>query len=216
VLASISTASSPPCARSQPVFQASCFSPAPRRPFCQALLHPGPCRPQAGTAIVWATGRPTDSNPAAVNLYAFAATPSRGTLPLLYSSPAGSWGNTGGNANIMPLVANGYIFVAGNQQLTIFGLGGHPFVARAGAAARLLMKSPGFSNSTDRCSRSELAPVKIARVDDSEALRRKQIGVLVPGYARSKEPMIRPARCVRRPSRVQRIRPRFGRWIADD
>ena len=39
---------------------------------------------QAGTAIIWATGRPTDPNtPAAVNLYAFAATPSSGTLPLL-------------------------------------------------------------------------------------------------------------------------------------
>jgi hypothetical protein len=38
-----------------------------------------------------------------------------------------------------------------------------------------------------------------------------------PGMpTRSKEPMIRPARCMRRPSREQRIRPRFGRWIADD
>ncbi|PZR84519.1 MAG: hypothetical protein DLM68_12640 [Hyphomicrobiales bacterium] len=60
---------------------------------------------QAGTAIIWATGRPTDSNPAAVNLYAFAETPSGGTLPLLFSSQAGSWPNTGGNANIVPLVA---------------------------------------------------------------------------------------------------------------
>ena len=91
---------------------------------------------QAGTAILWATGRPTNSDPATVNLYAFSATPSSGTLPLLFSSPAGSWPNTGGNANIVPVVANGHVFVASNQQLTIFGLGGHPFVARAAAAAQ--------------------------------------------------------------------------------
>jgi len=146
---------------------------------------------QAGTAIIWATGRPTDPNPAAVNLYAFAATPSSGTLPLLFSSPAKSWGNTGGNANIVPLVANGHVFVASNRQLTIFGLGGHPFGVRAAAAAqpaalntdKLLHEITGVLEHVD-------GPVltlrtrsgKIARVDDSEALRREQIGVLVPGY----------------------------------
>jgi hypothetical protein len=35
-----------------------------------------------------------------------------------------------------PLVANGHVFVASNQQLTIFDLGGHPFVPCAAAAAR--------------------------------------------------------------------------------
>jgi hypothetical protein len=146
---------------------------------------------QAGTAILWATGRPTDPNPAAVNLYAFAATPSSGTLPLLFSSPAGSWGNTGGNANIVPLVANGHVFVASNQQLTIFGLGGHPFVARAAAAAQAAaLNTPKPPHEITGVLEHVDGPVltlrtragKIARVDDSEALRRKQIGVLVPGY----------------------------------
>ena len=94
---------------------------------------------QAGTAIIWATGRPTGTgpNPATVNLYAFAATPSSGTLPLLFSSPAGSWPfYATSNANIVPVVANGRVFVASYQQLTIFGLGGHPFVARAQDAAK--------------------------------------------------------------------------------
>jgi hypothetical protein len=147
---------------------------------------------QAGTAILWAIGRPTDSNPATVNLYAFTATPSSGTLPLLFSSPAGSWPNTGGGANLVPVVANGRVFVASNQQLTIFGLGGHPFVARAAAAAKpaaLNTHQPpheitGILEHID-------GPVltlrtrtgTIARVDDSDALRRKQIGVLVPGNA---------------------------------
>jgi hypothetical protein len=147
---------------------------------------------QAGTAIIWATGRPTDSNPAAVNLYAFAARPSSGTLPLLFSSPAGSWSTTGGNANIVPLVANGHVFVASNHQLTIFGLGGHPFVARAGAAAQpAALNTPKPPHEVTGVLEHVDGPVltlrtragKIARVDDSEALRRKQIGVLVPGYA---------------------------------
>jgi hypothetical protein len=149
-------------------------------------------RTRAGTAIIWATGKPVDSNSATVNLYAFAATPSSGTLPSLYSSPAGSWPNVTGNANIVPVVANGRVFVASNQQLTIFGLGGHPFVARAAASAQpaaLNTHMPpheitGVLEHVD-------GPVltlrtragKIARVDDSEALRRKQTGVLMPGYA---------------------------------
>jgi hypothetical protein len=147
---------------------------------------------QAGTAIIWATGRPTDINPATVNLYAFAATPSSGTLPLLFSSPAGSWPYTGGNANIVPVVANRRVFVASYRQLTIFGLGGHPFVAPALAVA----ESAALSTHKPRHQITGIlehadGPVltlrtragKIARVDDSESLRRKQIGVLVTGYA---------------------------------
>ena len=115
------------------------------------------------------------------------------------------------NANIVPVVANGKVYVASNKQLTIFGLGGHAFDAPAAAAAQpaarntqsLRMQSPGFSNMpADRCSRSGPAPATIARVDDSEALRREQIGVLVPGQCLHgpRNPIIRTARCMRRPS----------------
>jgi outer membrane protein assembly factor BamB len=153
---------------------------------------------QAGTAIIWATGRPTDADPAALNLYAFAATPSSGTLPLLFSSQAGSWPNVGGDANIVPVVANGRVFVASNKQLTIFGLGGHPFVALAAAAGRPTALTPLTAlNShmpphaiTGVLEHAE-GPVltlrtrtgTIARVDDSEALRKEQTAVLVPGNA---------------------------------
>jgi hypothetical protein len=74
---------------------------------------------QAGTAIVWAVGRPVDQNPAYVNLYAF--DPISGVQ--LYSAVAGSWFNVGGNSNIVPVVANGYVYVATDQALAIFGLG---------------------------------------------------------------------------------------------
>ncbi len=104
----------------------------------------------AGTTVIWATSRPVESNPAAVNLYAFSAAPSGGTLPLLYTSRAGSWPNTGANANIVPVVANGKVYVASNKQLTIFGLGGHLFGASAAAAAGPAASLPqDFSASSD-------------------------------------------------------------------
>ena len=75
----------------------------------------------AGSAIIWAVGRPTNNNPAFVNLFAYAATVSGGTYTQLFSSPAGTWPHTGGNANIVPVVANGKVYVAAYKALTIFG-----------------------------------------------------------------------------------------------
>jgi len=71
---------------------------------------------QAGTAVVWAVSRPTDTNPANVLLYAFNAA----SGALLYSAIAGTWPSPG-NANIVPIVANGEVLVASNKQLAIFG-----------------------------------------------------------------------------------------------
>ena len=80
----------------------------------------------ANTAIIWAVGRAACDTPAClsyhVTLYAFNGTPSGGSLPLLWSGAAGSWPNIGGNANIVPTVANGHVYVASNKELQIFGL----------------------------------------------------------------------------------------------
>jgi hypothetical protein len=147
---------------------------------------------QAGTAIIWATGRPTTVSPAAVNLYAFAATPSRGTLPLLFSSQAGAWGNVTADADIVPVVANGRVFVASNQELTIFGLGGGPFGTRAETAAKpAALNAHAPPHAITGVLEHADGPVltlrtragTLARVDDSDALRTKQIGVLVQGNA---------------------------------
>jgi hypothetical protein len=77
---------------------------------------------QVGSAIIWAVGRPTSATTPNLTLYAFNATPSSGTFPLLYSGVAGTWATLGANANIMPVVANGRVYVASYQTLTIFGL----------------------------------------------------------------------------------------------
>jgi hypothetical protein len=78
-----------------------------------------------GTAIIWAVGRPTDSNPAQVSLYAINAD----TGQRLFTAVAGQWPNTNSNSNIVPVVANGRVYVASNQTVTIFGLGGSSDVA---------------------------------------------------------------------------------------
>jgi hypothetical protein len=87
----------------------------------------------AGSAIIWAVGRPTGTgaNPNAILLYAFAGPPgSSEALTPLYTGIAGSWPNTQGNANIVPVVSDGKVYVASayldssgatRGQLNIFG-----------------------------------------------------------------------------------------------
>jgi hypothetical protein len=66
---------------------------------------------QPNTAIIWAIGRPTGTDNQ-ITLYAFNGTASGSALPLLWSGAAGTWPNLGGNANLVPTVANGRVYVA--------------------------------------------------------------------------------------------------------
>jgi hypothetical protein len=59
-----------------------------------------------------------------VTIYDFHGTASGGSLPQLWSGPAGSWPNLGGNANLVATVAKGRVYVASFGQLQIFGLTG--------------------------------------------------------------------------------------------
>jgi len=85
---------------------------------------------QDGTALIWAVSRPLDASPAIVSLFAFDAR----SGSLVFSAPAGTWLGQG-NANIVPVVANGQVYVGSSMQLAIFGLGSSglqvPVVARA-------------------------------------------------------------------------------------
>jgi hypothetical protein len=77
------------------------------------------------SSVIWAVGRPVVGSPS-VTLYAFDATPVDGTLPLLGQYTAGTWTEPS-NANIVPVVSNGKVYVAsgggvGAGTLTIFGL----------------------------------------------------------------------------------------------
>jgi hypothetical protein len=93
----------------------------------------------AHSQIIWAVSRPTTfNNGAAVMLYAF--DPSNiqsGNSTLLFSGAAGTWPNGDGNANLVPVVAKGHVFVASYKQLAIFGLSGAKVKAGSGFAAEM-------------------------------------------------------------------------------
>jgi hypothetical protein len=83
-------------------------------------------------AIIWGVSRPLSAASTAVSLYAFKAIP---TLPTLFQAPAGFWPYVNGNANIVPVVANGKVYVASYKQLAIFGLKTPPHLIAATAVA---------------------------------------------------------------------------------
>ena len=76
--------------------------------------------------IIWALSRPNGNSGNPISLYAFNPDSGGGTMTNLFTSTAGNWPNTGGNSNLVPVVADGLVFVASNQQLQIFGLTGTP------------------------------------------------------------------------------------------
>jgi hypothetical protein len=147
----------------------------------------------AGTSIIWAVGRP--GNTTSVNLYAFAATVSGGTYKLLYSSPAGSWPNTGGNANIVPVVANGKVYVASNKMLTILGVPAEEELALGNAKLQIaspLPVPPAAPNSHHLITGTLLAvngatltlqtrTGTSVKIDASQAAKNQQIGFLSLG-----------------------------------
>jgi hypothetical protein len=78
-----------------------------------------------GTAnpIIWALSHPTIASGSPIYLYAFNPESLVGTtMQQIVKTHAGSWPNTGGNSNLVPVVANGEVFVASHAQLQIFGL----------------------------------------------------------------------------------------------
>jgi hypothetical protein len=82
----------------------------------------------AGTAIVWFVQRPaasSDVNPGTpLTLYAYSAT--NLSQPLV-SILGGTWTHAdNSNANIVPTIAKGRVYVASNMQLRIYGLGSRP------------------------------------------------------------------------------------------
>ncbi len=82
----------------------------------------------AGTAVVWFVQRPSlssDVNPGTpVTLQAYAAT---NLAHPLVSILGGTWTHAdNSNANIVPTIAKGRVYVASNMQLRIYGLSNHP------------------------------------------------------------------------------------------
>ena len=72
--------------------------------------------------IIWALARPPNSGKSQTRLFAFDPESGGTTMKQLFKGTAGAWPNLGGDANLVPVVANGLVFVASNQQLQVFGL----------------------------------------------------------------------------------------------
>jgi len=72
--------------------------------------------------IIWALSHPVSSSNSTINLFAFNPDAGGSKMTQLFKGGAGSWPNTGGNSNLIPVVANGQVYVASNKQLQIFGL----------------------------------------------------------------------------------------------
>lgn len=73
--------------------------------------------------IIWAVSRPTSASGHPLSLYAFnPESVTKTTMKMLFHGQAGTWPNTTGNSNLVPLVANGEVFVATHNQLRIFGI----------------------------------------------------------------------------------------------
>jgi hypothetical protein len=146
------------------------------------------------SAIIWAVARPSGSQP--LTLYAFAAAPINGSLTQLYSSPAGAWPNLGGNANIVPVVANGQVYVAAYKTLMIFGPNGAPAsaatldnAASTGAAASSLAAETGRRVTGKLVSVTGTTLILSTRtnetvsVDISRAIEAQRMARLVVGRA---------------------------------
>jgi outer membrane protein assembly factor BamB len=69
-------------------------------------------------AVIWAVSHPPNQGPKNIALHAYDAA----TATRLFSQDAGSWPNFEGTANVVPVVANGKVFVAAYRSLSIFGL----------------------------------------------------------------------------------------------
>ena len=107
---------------------------------CQGSGAFGNC---ANTPIIWAVSHPTSST-SGVNLYALSGLAANGTYPLLFGPmKVGYWPNIGGNANIVPTVSNGRVYVASWRLLAILGLKGEAAaVAPAAEAAPEVTAAP--------------------------------------------------------------------------
>jgi len=72
--------------------------------------------------IIWALSRAQNASKSPIFLFAFNPESGGSEMTTLFKEPAGNWPNLGSNSNLVPVVANGQVFVASYKQLRIFGL----------------------------------------------------------------------------------------------
>lgn len=160
----------------------------------------------ASHPIIWAVSRPLDANPATVTLSAFQAQPPNGgtNLPLLFSAAAGSWPSADANANIVPVVANGRVYVASYGQLAIFGLGAvAPATASTPGAMRAAQAAPMHAPPLVRADAPNQVSGHLVAVNGTTVMLRTRTGPVVQvdassAFAAHARPVVmRPGRAMR-------------------
>jgi hypothetical protein len=119
------------------------------------------------------------------------ASSGRSRLATLYQGSAGYWAAQNGNANIVPIVANGKVYIASYQQLEIFGLGGSAATVATGhtipaTAYRGAMKTPNEVTGTLVKARGPEIILrtrvgKLVRVNAAAALKNERSEDLIVG-----------------------------------
>lgn len=172
-------------------------------------------------AIVWALARPTYV-PGPMTLFALKSQSQGSQLPVLYQGTAGYWASGGGNANVVPVVANGKVYVASYQQLDILGPGGSAAAAAHvphALAYRNTLKTPNEVTGTLVKLSGSIATLKtrtgtLVRVDAAQALKNERSADLVVG-----EPFdVRgtyEASGVMRAAAIVRAKPSPATWTPD-
>jgi hypothetical protein len=178
---------------------------------------------RSSTAIIWAVARPSGTAP--LTLYAFAAAPSNGALTQLYSAPAGQWPNLGGNADIVPVVANGKVYVAAYQSLTIFGpnsssaIAAIPFEPASGAGELPLGVTRRVSGTLLAIDGMTLTlstrMSRTVQVDISSAAETEQVANLVVGQPYTALGDTTGATGILRAVSVMRAKRGSGAWAED-
>ena len=156
---------------------------------------------QAGSTIIWAVQRPTSATTPTVTLYAYSATPTVGALPVLYSGVVGPWPNLNGNANLVPVVANGNVYVASYQSLSIFGLlssstssAAQPLVA-PGATSQALVQAntPAASGSRGACWTADIRDGRRRRHRGSNRRSRAARKTTCPSISQTRTRILKPS-----------------------
>ena len=127
-------------------------------------------------AIIWALARP-QYVPGPMALFAFKPSLWRGNSPTqdaVRSLDSRLWNASNGNANLVPAVANGKVYVASYKELNIFGLGARrtwsPCVTVATCVPHHVRRSDGQRHARD--IRGSLLTLKSA--DRCDVARRRQ------------------------------------------
>ena len=145
--------------------------------------------PKADSAVVWAVQRPTAKAQPILTLWAFEA---NSGATIITALPAGNWPFTLSGANIVPVVANGLVFIASNRELRIFGPGA-PQPAAAPASVVLAARTRPAAGSaavlfgtiveSGDLTLSLRTRTGMERVDISDAVQGYKTVPLAPGKA---------------------------------